>query len=147
LLIESPERSQVQPRGARQGTTCQRVSLQGHGDFTVIRASNQKAAKESKAALTCTLSMFPQIFGKYVLEARDRCGRHGAGLPRYLRGAVGFEKRLVVKQIRTELASDEAFVTRFVEERRRRSNSATPTSCRFTSSESSRRVLHRDGAV
>jgi len=33
-----------------------------------------------------------------------------------LRGAVGFEKRLVVKQIRTELASDEAFVVRFVEE-------------------------------
>lgn len=33
-----------------------------------------------------------------------------------LRGAVGFEKRLVVKQIRPELASDEAFVRRFIEE-------------------------------
>ncbi len=33
-----------------------------------------------------------------------------------LRGAVGFEKRLVVKQIRPELASDDAFVRRFVEE-------------------------------
>jgi eukaryotic-like serine/threonine-protein kinase len=33
-----------------------------------------------------------------------------------LRGAVGFEKRLVVKQIRSELAVDEAFVRRFVEE-------------------------------
>jgi serine/threonine-protein kinase len=33
-----------------------------------------------------------------------------------LRGAGGFEKRLVVKQIRTELASDEAFVRRFVAE-------------------------------
>ena len=33
-----------------------------------------------------------------------------------LRGAGGFEKRLVVKQIRAELASDEAFVHRFVAE-------------------------------
>jgi serine/threonine-protein kinase len=33
-----------------------------------------------------------------------------------LRGAVGFEKRLVVKQIRPELASDPAFVRRFVDE-------------------------------
>ena len=33
-----------------------------------------------------------------------------------LRGAGGFEKRLVVKKIRAELASDEAFVQRFVEE-------------------------------
>src|SRR5512147_1516424 len=33
-----------------------------------------------------------------------------------LRGAGGFEKRLVVKQIRAELASDEAFVERFVAE-------------------------------
>lgn len=33
-----------------------------------------------------------------------------------LRGAGGFEKRLVVKQIRADLASDEAFVERFVAE-------------------------------
>src|SRR5262245_24838631 len=33
-----------------------------------------------------------------------------------LRGAGGFEKRLVVKQIRAELATDEAFVRRFVDE-------------------------------
>lgn len=33
-----------------------------------------------------------------------------------LRGAGGFEKRLVVKQIRPELASDEQFVRRFVDE-------------------------------
>jgi serine/threonine-protein kinase len=33
-----------------------------------------------------------------------------------LRGAEGFEKRLVVKQIRPELAADEAFVQRFVGE-------------------------------
>jgi len=33
-----------------------------------------------------------------------------------LRGAVGFEKRLVVKQIRPELASDDEFVQRFVAE-------------------------------
>src|SRR5580765_7334605 len=33
-----------------------------------------------------------------------------------LRGAGGFEKKLVVKQIRDELASDDAFVKRFVDE-------------------------------
>ena len=33
-----------------------------------------------------------------------------------LRGAGGFEKKLVVKQIRDELASDEEFVRRFVQE-------------------------------
>lgn len=33
-----------------------------------------------------------------------------------LRGARGFEKRLVVKQIRPELASDQAFIQRFVSE-------------------------------
>src|SRR5579859_1559136 len=33
-----------------------------------------------------------------------------------LRGAGGFEKKLVLKQIRAELATDEAFVRRFVEE-------------------------------
>src|SRR5689334_22347117 len=33
-----------------------------------------------------------------------------------LRGASGFEKKLVVKQIRAELATDEGFVRRFVDE-------------------------------
>src|SRR3954470_24792143 len=33
-----------------------------------------------------------------------------------LRGAGGFEKRLVVKQIRDELSCDQEFVRRFVEE-------------------------------
>src|SRR5881394_2075111 len=33
-----------------------------------------------------------------------------------LRGAGGFEKRLVIKQIRAELASDDAFLRRFVTE-------------------------------
>src|SRR3954468_19035013 len=33
-----------------------------------------------------------------------------------LRGAGGFEKKLVVKQIRAELATDDAFVRRFVTE-------------------------------
>ena len=60
--------------------------------------------------------MFPQIFGKYVLEREIAAGGMARVYLATLRGAVGFEKRLVVKQIRTELASDEAFVTRFVEE-------------------------------
>ena len=60
--------------------------------------------------------MFPQIFGKYVLEREIAAGGMARVYLATLRGAVGFEKRLVVKQIRAELASDEAFVRRFVEE-------------------------------
>lgn len=60
--------------------------------------------------------MFPQIFGKYVLEREIAAGGMARVYLATLRGAVGFEKRLVVKQIRTELASDQAFVARFVEE-------------------------------
>jgi serine/threonine-protein kinase len=60
--------------------------------------------------------MFPQIFGKYVLEREIAGGGMARVYLATLRGAVGFEKRLVVKQIRPELASDEAFVRRFIEE-------------------------------
>jgi len=60
--------------------------------------------------------MFPQIFGKYVLEREIAAGGMARVYLATLRGAVGFEKRLVVKQIRPELAVDGAFVKRFVEE-------------------------------
>ena len=60
--------------------------------------------------------MFPQIFCKYVLERELASGGMARVYLATLRGAVGFEKRLVVKQIRPELALDEAFVERFVEE-------------------------------
>jgi serine/threonine protein kinase len=60
--------------------------------------------------------MFPQIFGKYVLEREIAAGGMARVFLATLRGAVGFEKRLVVKQIRSELAVDDAFVRRFVEE-------------------------------
>src|SRR6186713_1688956 len=60
--------------------------------------------------------MFPQIFGKYVLEREIAAGGMARVFLATLRGAEGFEKRLVVKQIRPELAADTAFVRRFVEE-------------------------------
>jgi serine/threonine-protein kinase len=60
--------------------------------------------------------VFPQIFGKYVLERELASGGMAVVYLATLRGAGGFEKRLVVKQIRAELASDEAFVERFVAE-------------------------------
>src|SRR5580658_6430551 len=56
--------------------------------------------------------MYPQVFGKYVLER----GGMARVVLATLRGAGGFEKKLVVKQIRDELASDDDFVRRFVEE-------------------------------
>ncbi|HEX4338231.1 MAG TPA: serine/threonine-protein kinase [Polyangiaceae bacterium] len=60
--------------------------------------------------------MFPQLFGKYILERELASGGMAVVYLATLRGAGGFEKRLVVKQIRAELASDEAFVRRFVAE-------------------------------
>jgi serine/threonine-protein kinase len=60
--------------------------------------------------------MYPQVFGKYVLEKELARGGMARLLLATLRGAGGFEKKLVVKQIRDELASDEEFVRRFVQE-------------------------------
>ena len=60
--------------------------------------------------------MFPQIFGKYVLERPLAVGGMARVFLATLRGAGGFEKKLVVKQIRAELATDDAFVRRFVDE-------------------------------
>jgi eukaryotic-like serine/threonine-protein kinase len=60
--------------------------------------------------------MYPQVFGKYVLERELARGGMARVVLATLRGAGGFEKRLVVKQIRDELACDDEFVKRFVEE-------------------------------
>ena len=60
--------------------------------------------------------MYPQVFGKYVLERELSRGGMARVLLATLRGAGGFEKRLVVKQIRDELSYDNQFVRRFVEE-------------------------------
>ncbi len=60
--------------------------------------------------------MFPQVFGKFVLERELSSGGMARVFVATLRGAVGFRQRLVVKQIRPELASDARFVERFVEE-------------------------------
>lgn len=60
--------------------------------------------------------MFPQIFGKYVLTREIAAGGMARVFLATLRGAGGFEKRLVVKQIRPELASDQSFIGRFVAE-------------------------------
>ncbi len=60
--------------------------------------------------------MYPQVFGKYVLERELARGGMARVMLATLRGAGGFEKKLVVKQIRDELACDDAFVARFVEE-------------------------------
>lgn len=60
--------------------------------------------------------MYPQVFGKYVLERELARGGMARVLLATLRGAGGFEKKLVVKQIRDELALDTDFVQRFVQE-------------------------------
>jgi serine/threonine-protein kinase len=58
--------------------------------------------------------MYPQVFGKYVLERELARGGMARVVLATLRGAGGFEKKLVVKQIRDELACDDEFVRRFV---------------------------------
>jgi serine/threonine-protein kinase len=60
--------------------------------------------------------MYPQVFGKYILERELGRGGMARILLATLRGAGGFEKKLVVKQIRDELLVDGEFVRRFVEE-------------------------------
>jgi serine/threonine-protein kinase len=60
--------------------------------------------------------VYPQVFGKYVLERELSRGGMARVILATLRGAGGFEKRLVVKQIRDELSFDQQFVRRFVEE-------------------------------
>jgi serine/threonine-protein kinase len=75
-----------------------------------------KHAKQSPAAVASRKRVFPQLFGKYVLERELASGGMAIVYLATLRGAGGFEKRLVVKQIRAELASDRAFVERFVAE-------------------------------
>jgi serine/threonine-protein kinase len=60
--------------------------------------------------------MYPQVFGKYILERELGRGGMARILQATLRGAGGFEKKLVVKQIRDELLIDGEFVRRFVEE-------------------------------
>ena len=60
--------------------------------------------------------MYPQVFGKYVLERELARGGMARVVLATLRGAGGFEKKLVVKQIRDELACDDDFVRRFVDE-------------------------------
>jgi serine/threonine-protein kinase len=60
--------------------------------------------------------MYPQVFGKYILERELGRGGMARILEATLRGAGGFEKKLVVKQIRDELLIDGEFIRRFVEE-------------------------------
>src|SRR5476651_2058234 len=60
--------------------------------------------------------MYPQVFGKYVLEKELARGGMARVLLATLKGAGGFEKKFVVKQIRDELAYDDQFVKRFVDE-------------------------------
>lgn len=60
--------------------------------------------------------MTARMFGKYVLEREIAKGGMAHVFLATLRGAGGFEKKLVVKLIRDELAYDPEFVKRFVDE-------------------------------
>jgi len=62
------------------------------------------------------IGKLPHPFGKFMLRRRLARGGMADVYLASLSGAQGFEKELVVKLIRQELAADEAFVRRFVEE-------------------------------
>src|SRR4029079_15869408 len=83
---------------------------------SVVAESQLASSAEATATVRYRKRMFPQIFGKYVLEREIAAGGMARVLLATLRGAGGFEKRLVVKQIRPELASDQSFIGRFVAE-------------------------------
>lgn len=57
-----------------------------------------------------------RTFGKYLLDEEIARGGMSRVFSARLRGVGGFEKRLVVKQILPELASDPRFVSMFVQE-------------------------------
>ena len=60
----------------------------------------------------------PQPFGRYTLLRKLATGGMGEVHLARLAGAEGFEKLLVIKKIRDELAGDTEFVTRFQDEAR-----------------------------
>jgi eukaryotic-like serine/threonine-protein kinase len=60
--------------------------------------------------------MFPRPFGKYQLEREIARGGMATVFLATLQGAGGFEKKLVVKQVRDELSGDPSFIERFVRE-------------------------------
>ena len=62
------------------------------------------------------IERLPRPFGKFVLKRRLARGGMAEVFLASLSGAQGFEKELVVKLIRPELAADQGFVTRFVDE-------------------------------
>ncbi|MFI5309491.1 MAG: serine/threonine-protein kinase, partial [Polyangiales bacterium] len=61
-------------------------------------------------------SGFPRRFGNYWLDAQLAEGGMSRVMLARLRGPGGFEKKLVVKQILPQLASDPGFVELFVRE-------------------------------
>jgi serine/threonine-protein kinase len=93
-----------------------RVSILG--DRAHATATRKRSDADAPRIPLCYAEnrMYPQVFGKYVLEREISRGGMARVLLATLRGAGGFEKRLVVKQIRDELATDSEFVRRFVEE-------------------------------
>src|SRR5690606_2371719 len=77
-----------------------------------VRASGASRGYHSRPSAL----MYPQIFGKYMLQGELASGGMARVFVATLRGAGGFEKRLAVKQIRPELARDPHFVEHFIQE-------------------------------
>jgi serine/threonine protein kinase len=78
-----------------------------------VETPRQSAHEEPRALV---IGPLPHPFGKFMLRRRLARGGMADVYLASMSGAQGFEKELVVKLIRQELAADEAFVRRFVEE-------------------------------
>ncbi|MFK8001349.1 MAG: protein kinase [Polyangiales bacterium] len=82
-------------------------------DYVVSRMSTAEQLKSEDAPKS---RRGPVPFGNYLLDELIAVGGMARVYRARLRGALGFEKPLVVKQVRPELAQDPRFVAMFAEE-------------------------------
>lgn len=82
-------------------------------DYVVSRMSTAEQLKSEDAPQS---RRGPVPFGNYLLDELIAVGGMARVYRARLRGALGFEKPLVVKQVRPELAQDPRFVAMFAEE-------------------------------
>ena len=86
------------------------------GDATMNAGVEPERDPDAVRPVGFVVERLPRPFGKFMLKRRLARGGMAEVFLASLSGAQGFEKELVVKLIRPELAADEGFVTRFVDE-------------------------------
>jgi serine/threonine protein kinase len=111
---EARPEAQTRPRRSIVATLDQ--AMTSGGDATLHAGSEAEREPEAARPAAFVVERLPRPFGKFVLKRRLARGGMAEVFLASLSGAQGFEKELVVKLIRPELAADEGFVARFVDE-------------------------------